>query len=182
MSKLKLYGRYLWSFLQHKWFVFRAGRMAGVPLWRLVVHDWQKLTPWEFAGYALYTRDKADINPERAIAYAYAWLHHENTAPHHWGYWIPRSGPLVGRPLPMPETYVREMIADWHGASRAYVGTWDITDWLRENGPRMKPFFHSETVATIERVMWELGYQRYDDGGQPILHTNDEALLWNFVS
>jgi hypothetical protein len=99
--------------------VFQAGRRLGVPLWQFIVHDWQKFLPWEAWHYGRPLRgDQSD-----PAAFARAWLHHQNTAPHHWEYWIPRTGHsvVIGRsmdsvPLPMPERFVREMVADWLGA------------------------------------------------------------------
>jgi hypothetical protein len=35
--------------------------------------------------------------------------------------------------LPMPEKFVREMVADWMGAGRAITGRWDVNDWYRPN-------------------------------------------------
>lgn len=43
--------RYLRYVLAHKWFVFIAGLRTGAPLWRLVIHDWSKLTPREWGAY-----------------------------------------------------------------------------------------------------------------------------------
>lgn len=43
-----LYLRYV---LRHKWFVLVAGRRTGAPLWRLLIHDWSKFLPSEWAPY-----------------------------------------------------------------------------------------------------------------------------------
>ncbi|MCA9872180.1 MAG: hypothetical protein KC441_00935 [Anaerolineales bacterium] len=158
-----VYYKYLVSLLWHKWYVFLAGRQVGVPLWRLIVHDWQKFTPLEFGKYARnYHGDYTNSPNDRdavSLDYAYAWLHHENTAPHHWGYWIPRSGKYAGQPLAMPETYVREMIADWHGAGRAYQKSWNISKWISDNGAQMEPFMHEKTIDLVHHIMiTELGY------------------------
>lgn len=40
--------------LKHKWHVLRAGLKLNVPLWRLVVHDWSKLTPIEWFAYTAF--------------------------------------------------------------------------------------------------------------------------------
>lgn len=40
--------RFAWVILKHKWFVLLAGLEVGVPLWRLIIHDWSKFTPAEF--------------------------------------------------------------------------------------------------------------------------------------
>ena len=44
--------------LKHKWHVLRAGLKLNVPLWRLVVHDWSKLTPIEWFAYTAYFFNK----------------------------------------------------------------------------------------------------------------------------
>lgn len=155
-----IYLRFVWSLLRHKWFVLLAGRLAGVPLWRLIVHDCSKFSPSEFAAYARsfhgdYSRSPND-RERVSLDFTYAWLHHENHGPHHWSYWIPRSGRNANEPLPMPETYVREMIADCMGASKAYTDSWDIAAWLNENGPGWR--IHDETLRRIWTVMIELGY------------------------
>lgn len=155
-----VYLRFIWSLLRHKWFVLRAGRLTGVPLWRLIIHDSSKFLPDEFTLYAKnFHGDYSNSPNDRAqvsLDFTYAWLHHENHNPHHWGYWIPRSGKFANVPLPMPETYVREMIADCMGASRVYTNSWDIAVWLNKNGPNWK--IHDETLEHIWTVMIELGY------------------------
>lgn len=39
---------------RHKWYVLHAGLKLNVPLWRLIVHDWSKLTPIEWFAYTDY--------------------------------------------------------------------------------------------------------------------------------
>lgn len=97
-------------------------------------------------------------NAENPLPFAYAWLHHENYNPHHWGYWIPRSGKFAGQPLPMPENYIREMVADWLAAKRAYEGSWDMSDWLSKNLSRIK--VHPDTKMQIIQILVELGYHQ----------------------
>jgi hypothetical protein len=155
-----IYLKFLWSLLRHKWFVILAGQYTKVPLWRLLIHDLSKFSPSEFAVYARnffgdYSQSPND-REKVSLDFTYAWLHHENNNPHHWGYWIPRSGKSANEPLPMPEVYVREMIADCMGASKAYTGSWDIAVWLNENGRKWS--LHDETVRLIAVVMCELNY------------------------
>jgi len=103
---------------QHKWFVFVAGWDLGVPIWRLLIHDWSKLTPAEFNAYAqTFYGDRENVDFELC------WVRHQNRNPHHPEYWINRSEES-GKPLPMPEWAIKEMVADWVGASRAYGGEW----------------------------------------------------------
>jgi len=155
-----IYLRFLWSLLRHKWFVFLAGVKIGVPIWRLVIHDWTKFTPVEFGRYARNFQGDYSQSPNDrdrvSQEFTIAWLHHENSNPHHWGYWIPRSGKSANQPLPMPEIYVREMVADFLGASKAYTNSWNIDKWLNENGPKF--VIHDITLKHIWTVMIELGY------------------------
>lgn len=155
-----IYLRFLWSLLGHKWYVFRAGLIIGVSVWRLIVHDLSKFSRYEFGRYARNFQgdyssspnDQARISREFLLA----WLHHENRNPHHHGYWVPRTGKSANKPLPMPEEYVREMIADSIGASMAYTGSWDIAVWLNRNGSEW--LIHETTLEHIWTVMIELEY------------------------
>lgn len=183
-----IYIKFLKSLLWHKWYVFLAGLKTGVPLWRLIVHDWQKFTPQEFPYYArhFFGVDDEYKNNETMEAFqkygvveaapfghfederfALAWLHHENTAPHHWGYWIARSGKYQ-KPLPMPETYIREMIADWMGAERAYGGTWNMEKWLSKNWTGITKNMHHRTVNRLHGLLVEFGY------------IMDDSLFWEY--
>lgn len=158
------YLSHLKSLLVHKWLVFLAGRVTGVPLWRLIIHDWSKFTPTELFGYA--GNIGGVTSKER---WAKSWLHHLHHSPHHPEHWVLswRGNPdfynETGQPvarfvtvLPMPKTYVREMIADMMGSSKAYTGSWSIAEWLNQNGPDMH--LHDETIVLINKVMEEIGY------------------------
>jgi hypothetical protein len=152
-----MYLRHLWSVITHKYFVLLAGLRVGVPLPQLLLHDLSKFSPAEFPAYARRFHGNGE-GDQTAVeeSFAAAWLHHENHNPHHWGYWIPRSGKQVNQPLPMPERYVREMIADWMGASRTYTGSWDMSEWLARNLPRIQ--MHGETAVLIDGILQKLGY------------------------
>ena len=145
MSSMKL-SMFIWALryarltILHKVFVFGACRRLSVPIWRAVIHDWSKFTPTELPYYGRhFFGDKGDPD-----GFSLAWLHHQNHNPHHWEYWVTRSGHrrpgdfasgTAPIPLPMPAIYVREMIADWMGASRAYTGSWGIEGWARKTYP-----------------------------------------------
>ena len=159
---MKPYWSYLKSLLRHKWFVLLAGlKVGGVPLWRLIVHDMSKFSRFEFRQYAVkFHGQESPVDADQvSLDFAYAWLHHENSNPHHWGYWIPRSGKYAGKPLPMPHTYVREMVADWMGAGRTYQGHWDMTKWLNENLYRMNEHWHETTKVRVGFLLDQQGYR-----------------------
>ena len=155
-----IYLKFLKSLLFHKWFVFLAGLKIGVSPWKLIIHDWHKFHPLEFPKYAKnfygdYTSSPND-REQVSLEYAYAWLHHENLAPHHWGHWIPRTGKFAGKPFEMPEKYVREMVADWMGASKTYTGSWDMYEYLESSLPTFR--LHSGTRLKLALILNDCGY------------------------
>lgn len=111
-----------------------------MPVWRLIIHDWSKFTPREWGAYARRfgsgrggSFDKA-ADPDE---FHRAWTHHWHVNPHHWEHWLSLRGDGSLTPMEMPETYVREMVADWMGAGRAYTGRWDISQWYSKNRDRI---------------------------------------------
>ena len=118
-----------------------------MPLGRLIVHDLSKFSRAEWGPYAdrfcsgrSGQTDKGD-DPE---AFQKAWEHHWAHNPHHWEYWCGRE---------MPETYVREMVADWMGASRGITGGWNITPWFLDNYPKIE--LHPLSWGTLADVLRE---------------------------
>jgi hypothetical protein len=179
--------RYFWATIRHKWFVFLASFKVGLPFWRALVHDLSKFT---WAELPLYNRqffgDKSD-----PAGFARAWLHHYHCNDHHWEHWIvesihshtkDRDGCIIDNCLAMPVVCVQEMIADWLGASKAYTGSWVMTDWLQKNLMRIK--VHPGTMESIVKALSFLGYRalsgkqteynklwNYYDGDQPLTYT-----------
>lgn len=136
--------KYFWLIIKHKYFVFKAGLKIGVPIWRLITHDLSKFSPFELPHYQKQFFGRAD-DPEGFIK---CWIYHQNRNDHHWEYWIPRTGHRRceqlykdNQPIPMSEGAIKEMIADWKGASRAYNGEYpDFNNWgwFSNNWPRIK--------------------------------------------
>lgn len=158
--------KYLKYVVKHKIFVFIAGRKLGVPLWRLMIHDWTKFMPAEWSGYRdrFFTGRTGQLDKEQdALAFHLSWTHHWHHNPHHWEYWLrassanesvtPGAHPMFQsmKPMRMPVTYVFEMVADWMGAGRAITGSWDMTEWFEENKNRM--VLHDETRRLAEKLV-----------------------------
>jgi hypothetical protein len=148
--------RYVLLTIKHKWFVFLAGLQIGVPLYLLILHDWSKFTAKELPHYQRQFYGKAD----KPLEFSYAWLHHQKCNKHHWEYWIPITGHTRGgysdmQPLPMPEKYIKEMVADFLGASRAYEGKWPgkTWDWWDKNRKKIETHCHAETWKRIEQIL-----------------------------
>lgn len=152
-----IYFRYLWAILKHKAYILQFGYMLKVPLWLLIIHDWSKFLPSEFGRFARDGRGyPKDGEPIGGDEFQEAWLFHESRNKHHWGFWIPGSGKMAGKPLPMPEAYVREMVADWLTVSKSKTGQMNISVWLNENGPKM--LLHQDTLNHVNDIMIEMNY------------------------
>ncbi len=148
---------------EHKYYVYKAGVKLGVPRKTLILHDWQKFTPSEFVPYANYFYGgKQEKDKE---SFMYSWLHHVHYGKHHWEYWLlnPNYNFATAKDgcLPMPEVYIREMVADWMGASMAYTGSWDMTDWLEKNLSKL--IISESTVIRLIVILWfDLDYDQDD--------------------
>lgn len=145
------------SLNKHIQFVREAGEKIGVGPMLLELHDMSKWTPNEFEAYAKHFHGGGAPD-----AFAAAWLHHIHHNPHHWQHWIfpdgftPKGSAVENGVIEMPEHYALEMVADWMGASKAYTGEWDMTDWLKGNIPRIR--VHSRTAAFLRGVLEKEGY------------------------
>jgi hypothetical protein len=139
------YLRYVFT---HKWYVFIGCMALGVPIYQALIHDWVKFLPVEWFAYVrqFYNTDgskrtvrdaSGSYDPNRqADEFKQAWLHHQKQ-PHHWQSWISigDGGNLV--PLPIPQRFVLEMVADWYGAGMAISGTKDLEHWYLANNGKM---------------------------------------------
>ena len=148
---------------RHKWFVFLAGLRVGAPLWRLLVHDWSKLTRSEWGPYVeqFYNRDgsKRDVRrpdggydlAEQPYAFQRAWLGHQRRNKHHWQAWVllGDNGQVIA--IEMPLKYVREMVADWMGAGRAITGRWEVATWYAKNRDLM--VLHNKTREVVDALI-----------------------------
>lgn len=160
--------KYFMLIWKHKWFVLLAGLKTKAPPWRLIIHDWSKFLPSELPAYQRQFFGPKELQcPEQFIA---CWTMHQNRHPHHWEYWIPRTGhnrctpPLPdNEPIPMPMWAVREMVADWMGASRAYDGKWPSYQrwpWFDNNFAKISGRLHGVTYARVLLVLKEVGLWR----------------------
>jgi hypothetical protein len=151
---MKAHFNYFKYVIRHKWFVFLAGLKLGVPLLALITHDWSKFLPSEWAPYVAYFDKYEGRERPLAVQHAFdvAWNYHQKRQPHHWNYWclITDSDEPRFRPLPMPERYLREMVADWHGAGRA-LGKNDTVGWYLANCEKI--VLHPDTRRRVENLL-----------------------------
>jgi hypothetical protein len=169
--------RFLWATVRHKRYVYQAGRRLGVARWQLVVHDLSKFRPSEFVPYGGFfyglpgaTWRKPVPEPSASPAMREAWLRHVQRNAHHWQHWVLiKGGSVVAKregasgdaaaelleALPMPERYVREMLADWMGVARAYRGAYPESvsawDWWQQNKGQI--VLHDEARRLLAAAM-----------------------------
>jgi hypothetical protein len=149
------------SLTDHLQYVREAGHKLGVPQIQIESHDLSKWDPAEFPHYARHFHgDKGD--PE---GFTKAWLHHIHKNPHHWQHWMfPDKHQMEGGgieengAIEMPENFVLEMVSDWEASSKVYTGSWDMTEWLSENLPKIHPNLHSKTWKTLKDILTKEGY------------------------
>ena len=151
---------YLWkhfkTIMKHKWYVFLECRKLGIT-WRGIVHDLSKFSPKEFVASARYwTGIGSPVAAERdAVGYSYAWRHHKGVNLHHWQWYVDmdgwdEDGRVILNPAPMPEKYIREMVADMRGAAKAYGGGSAIEYYL-EN--QKEWVLHPNTKKRFEELL-----------------------------
>ena len=151
--------RHLGKILKHKYWVFYYCRKAGIT-WRGIKHDLSKFSPtefWESVRYYQGNRSPIDACKEDK-GVSKAWLHHKGRNSHHYEHWVDNLD-NGGIALQMPFKDVLELICDYLGAARAYLGKefsfqkeWEW--WLNKSN---KPLFmHSHTKAFISLTLWHL--------------------------
>ena len=136
-----------------KWvrhYCFQAGLY-----WQGITHDLSKYHPIEFFESVKYyqgNRSPIDARKEQ-MGYSNAWFHHRKNK-HHMERWTDNydSGTSC---VPMPYKYVTELICDWLGAGKAYMGAafsyereLDFVKKKLEKGIKM----HPRTAAYVYTV------------------------------
>ena len=157
------YRAYLGYVLRHKRYVFQAARELGIPL-RGLLHDLSKFRPSELLPYARYfyepdgspltRRDETGYYQAARSgddAFDVAWMLHQHRNPHHWQYWVLPLDDGGLRALPMPQEYIREMVADWRGAGIAQGHGDDVLPWYRAHKDQM--VLHPITRMMVEALI-----------------------------
>lgn len=106
----------------HKRWVFYYCRKAGIA-WRGFWHDMSKFSPtefWESVKYYQGTASPIDA-AKKDKGWSKAWMHHKGRNRHHYEYWVDNHD-NGGKPLIMPFDDALELLCDYLGAGRAYMG------------------------------------------------------------
>lgn len=149
--------------IRHKWYVLQACRALGVPLHQALLHDCSKFTPQEWFPYVnrfrhvpphrlAMGRVRCNYGNGDTTAFERARERHWQTNSHHWQYWCRRDTDGKLHPQPMPPHFVREMVADWIGASKAQ-GNSDMLSWYHANCEKI--ILHEQTSHLVDQVLAE---------------------------
>lgn len=117
---MKAHLQYLRYLLRHKWFVFQAGRMLGIPF-LAALHDNSKFRPSEWFPYVASFYGKAGRTPEVRARFEHAWFLHQKRNKHHWQHWLllPRGAACCSPNRPtygderLRTAYASQMVPPW---------------------------------------------------------------------
>ena len=176
--------RHFAKICKHKYWVFYYCCKAGIP-WRGFMHDWSKFSPiefWESVRY--YQGDSSPIDAcKKDKGVSRAWMHHKGRNTHHYEYWQDNFD-NGGQPVQMSYKDAVEMLCDYLGAGRAYMGK-DFTYkkeyewWINKSS---KPLaMHEHTKAFIQKVLVNLNREASSDLERPycIFNKRDLANIYN---
>lgn len=143
----------------HKYWVAKYCFKCGL-YWQGLVHDLSKLSPIEFSESVKFFQGDSSPIPvaKREQGYSLAWQHHKGRSPHHYEYWTDNYD-MGTTCIPMPYKYAVELICDWLGAARAYLGSefsykkeWEW--WCQKRDSR--PKIHQQTMNFVDLVFYLL--------------------------
>lgn len=149
---------------RHRFLVFLECCYLGIPL-QGVVHDLSKFGPGEWLPTHIHGgRERQTtlltvstwrtwvqrLKVSGSPGFNLSWLHHQNSNPHHWSYWVLYKDTGHMTVIPMPRRYVLEMVADWR-AVRREVGGLSTKEWFQCNRGLM--VMHPETIVEVEELL-----------------------------
>lgn len=153
---MRRYIAYLKAVIRHKWYVAIEGWKLGVPLHRLIIHDFDKFYPSMLIAYAqnFYNPDGTSRRGKQTEAFKRTWNNHQKRNRHHWQYWLLTMDDGGTEPLMMDRKDILEMIADWRGAGRAYNPDWmpdETVKWYMKRWDRL--ILHPATRSLVEAIL-----------------------------
>ena len=145
----------------HKYWVARYCFKCGL-YWQGLTHDLSKFSPVEFWESVKYYQGTSSpiTAAKKDQGYSLAWQHHKGRNPHHYEYWTDRydDGTVA---LQMPYKYATELICDWLGAARAYLGdefsyTGEWNWWMNKiqnDHPKINPMTANYITVVFRLLM-----------------------------
>ena len=123
----------------------------------LTDHDLTKYTEDEYSAYDDYfyptTADKGSLEIIEK-RFKEAWLHHQNTNPHHWQFWVLINDEDGIEALKMPIMSVYEMVADWGSFAYRKKDGSELIRWYESHKDKM--ILHETTRMHVEELVPKL--------------------------
>lgn len=151
-------------------------------------HDLSKYSPTEFwRGVKYYQGTSSPINAEKdnhPLHYSEAWMHHKSRNKHHYEYWVDNLDTsfeygMVPMVHPMPYKYFAEMLCDYLGAARAYLGdkfTYkDELEWWMKK--RNKCAMHESNKRMLDIIFSDLAVAAREEIAHPGKWATTKELL-----
>lgn len=162
----------------HRKWVFYYCHLAGIT-WRGITHDLSKYSPIEFwESVKFWNGTSSPINEAKArYGYSRAWQHHKGRNSHHYEYWADKfdDGTVM---LMMPCNDFIELVCDYLGAARAYMGknfsySAEYKWWLKKR----------EHCAMHERnkVMLDIIFSDLEKAENPLYIEANTNMVYDFV-
>jgi hypothetical protein len=163
IKNIKPHLQYASYIIRHKYFVFLSGLRAGAPIWRLIIHDWAKMSRAEWNPYVqmFYGPKLIQWKNKEQEDFDRAWLHHQHKNPHHWQHYLLQEDDGDIKILEIPENFAREMVADWIGVGRAITGKWEVESWYKANYEKIK--LHPNTRKLVDNLIDEFRWEKRSD-------------------
>lgn len=187
--KIKNIFKHFHKICTHKRWVSFYCRKAGIS-WRGIKHDMSKFSPaefWESVKY--YQGDSSPIDAaKKDKGWSKAWMHHKGRNSHHYEYWVDRHD-FGGEALIMPFDDALELLCDYLGAGRAYMGknfsyTAEFQWWGEKNNKPLKmhpvvKWFVSTTLADLAE-MEQCGFNPLADFEYRLLKRRYDELILRY--
>ena len=143
---------YLKYVLLHKYYILKYRKLTGCSFWRALIHDFSKFNLIEWVPY-VHTFYKPDGSGHYSpsMAFQLAWCHHQKVNLHHWQSWVLINDSGLQEALPMPEKYIKEMVADWIAAGLAITGKMELSSWYQRSKGNM--LLHPSTRELVEELI-----------------------------
>lgn len=180
----------IWKHLKkictHKYWVGYYCFKVGL-YWQGITHDLSKFNPIEFFESVKYyqgTRSPLAACKEEN-GYSKAWLHHRGRNLHHYQCWCDDFDDYYSEKgltlIKMPYKYVAEMVCDYLGAARAYLGK-DFSykkEWEWWLGKRDNCAMHPQTKFFVDDVLYALASCQDDKTSEKLFSEEFLKSMYN---
>lgn len=180
MNRIQKFFGHLKTVVKHKFWVWYYMNKCGRG-WQGLLHDMSKFSPVEFfESVKYYTGNSSPIDAcKKDKGISMAWMHHKGRNQHHYEYWQDNFD-NGGEAKEMPWKYKVEMLCDYLGAARAYMGktfTYQAEYKWWQNKLSMPRRQHFNDMAFVTRMLEQLSYEESMVGTKHATRILKYALL-----